>query len=62
MTTTRKPYNLDAEVLRYRKAKHIYETTRIGSTRGDAAYRTIDRIVEKAERTGNLQAFLDAAL
>ena len=59
-TTTTTNYDVETEALGFLKAKHVYETSRLGSTAGDRAERTMERIVERAERTGNLNALLVA--
>jgi hypothetical protein len=58
MSTTTTKYDIETEALRFLKAKNVYETSRLGCTAYDRAERTMERIVESAERTGNLQALL----
>jgi hypothetical protein len=57
-TTTTTKYDIETEVYRFLKAKHTFETARLGSPAYDAAERHMERIVERAERSGNLQALL----
>lgn len=59
-TTTTTKFDIETEAIRFLKAKNVYETSRLGSTAGDRAERTMERIVERAERTGNLNALLVA--
>ena len=60
MSTTTTKFNIENEAYRFLKAKHIYETARLGSPAYDSAERHMERIVERAERTGNLNALLAA--
>jgi hypothetical protein len=57
-TNTTTNYDAETEALGFLKAKHIYETSRLGSEAYDRAERKMERIVAYAERTGNLQALL----
>ncbi len=57
-TTTN--YDVETETLGFLKAKHIFETTGIGSKANEQAERKMERIVAYAERTGNLNALLAA--
>lgn len=59
-TTTTTKFNIENEAHRFLKAKHIYETTGIGSKANEQAERKMERIVAYAERTGNLNALLAA--
>ena len=56
-TTTETFDRMVAECLR---ARFIFETSRIGSAKGVAAERKIDRLVARAERLGFLAEFCTA--
>jgi len=48
------------EVFRFNRAKHVYETSRIGAPKAVAAERTMEKIVNHADKHGYLEALIKA--
>ena len=57
-TDTNTTARLDRMAGQFARAKYTYETTRLGSTRGDNAEKVMERLVDQAERMGCLDRFV----
>lgn len=58
MTTTTTSTQFDKDVELFKRAKMTFENSRLGTSAGDRAERTMNRLVEKAERNGTLEQFV----
>jgi hypothetical protein len=52
------PATYERLVAEFKRAKHVYETSQIGSVKGDRAYQKMTDLVERAEDNGYLDSFV----